>query len=114
MQVHIPKRTNPDGSRNIHCPKCRNFILTINSHETFGSAICIVCQYAERGEVIPDEIVQLLRSRQIGDKFVPLAIAEPKLSPDPLIAMGGSDIPENRVAYYVRTVARAGIKVKNK
>lgn len=98
------RKVNLDGSRNIFCNRCHEFICAMSSMEAFNSALCVVCQAADRGEIFPEEVLRQLRSRKIGDNYIPLYIAEPEIPPDPM----GDDlsIKSGRLEYYVQVVSR--------
>ncbi len=50
-----PKGLNQDGSRNVYCWKCQQFICRTNSN--FSRAICELCRRAEEGEPITEEMI---------------------------------------------------------
>jgi hypothetical protein len=47
------KKQNPDGSWNVHCYSCGQFISV--TFERFQRALCMICQYSEEGKPIPEE-----------------------------------------------------------
>lgn len=98
------RKVNIDGSRNIFCPRCREFICAISSMEAFNSALCVICQAADRGEIFPEETIRMLRSRKIGENYIPMFIADPPPVVDPM----GDDltIKTGRIDYYVKVISR--------
>lgn len=103
-EPYSARKVNIDGSRNIYCPRCHEFICAISCIETFNSALCVVCQAADRGEIFPEEVLRQLRSRKIGDNYIPLIYADPASVTDPM----GDDlsIKTGRIEYYSKVITR--------
>ena len=53
---------NVRGTRTIYCPQCKERICEVTAETFFGSALCVVCQAANRGETLPLHIIAQMRS----------------------------------------------------
>lgn len=97
------RRINLDGSRNIFCNRCHEFICTLSTMENFNSALCVICQAADRDEVLPPDVIKQLRSRKIGDTYIPLIFVEGDKHQDPMV---GEQALSGRVEFYIRVISR--------
>lgn len=96
---------NADGTITIRCRICGNQITDVDGRNRFHSATCIVCQYAEKGEVLPLEIEQQLRTmRMPGGQRLPMTAVDPTPIPDPMI---GNDNMVGRPSYFFRVIRQA-------
>lgn len=60
------RRFNRDGSRLIYCKKCRDPIGLNSALMNFGSvSSCVLCDAAERGEVLPDNVIEAVKASRL-------------------------------------------------
>jgi hypothetical protein len=60
------RRFNRDGNRIIYCRKCHEPIGLNSALMNFGSiSSCVLCDAAERGEVLPDNIISEIKSSRL-------------------------------------------------
>src|SRR5271170_1979565 len=75
------RKVNIDGSRNIFCKQCGEFIVAMSTAEVYNSAICYICQRAEQGlPPLPENVRAMLRSQKIGpNTYIPMSVANPPM-----------------------------------
>jgi hypothetical protein len=111
------KRINADGSRNIYCYICGNFISTTSAMTSINTAMCVICQADEDGIDLTPEQVRELRSARMAGSVVSQAIAFPERPKDPMEEFSPDleDYKMSSVGYRIKAlvtkVIRAGAKV---
>lgn len=111
------KRINPDGSRNIWCMQCTEYIGAVSAMVSINTAICSVCQAFNEGIDLTEEQVKELRATRLNGAVVSHAVAFPAQAEDPMAKLDGvneEEYKENRLGYFfkalVRQVIRPGIE----
>jgi len=56
---------NRDGTRNVFCPECREFIGTVSASTLIATAVCAVCVAAKNGQPLPAHVVAQMRSKTL-------------------------------------------------
>lgn len=98
---------NADGTITVRCRICGNAITDVDGRNKFHSAECIVCQYEAKGELLPADIEDMLRTiRTTTGNRIPIAVAQPQPILDPMI---GNE-PKVGRPEYVRRVIRQSIQ----
>lgn len=71
-------RYNSDGSNNVHCSQCGEFIG--RSYIRINRALCVICQAAENGMPLTEEAIRMYKlSKAERVDVTYLAIEEPSL-----------------------------------
>lgn len=110
------RRVNPDGSRNVHCPRCREFIGTASAMTGINSALCAVCHAFDEGIDLTQEQVDALRTVKLGTNVVAHNAMYPMTVEDPMVAIS-SDPEEAKVGrkgHWIKALVvgiRAGLEV---
>lgn len=63
---------NQDGSYSVYCYQCRDFIGT--SFTKIHRALCMICQYAEAGKPLTEEVINMYRASKMGRSDVGLLV----------------------------------------
>lgn len=96
---------NSDGTITIRCRLCGNQITDVDGRNRFHSAVCIICQYDEKGTPLPEEIEKQLRSmRMPGGNRLPMSAVDPTMLPDPMV---GNEKKVGRPDYFFRVIRQA-------
>jgi hypothetical protein len=114
MPITNLRRINLDGTRNVWCSRCYNFICTVSPFAAIHTALCVVCQLEDDGVDITPEQYRQLRSVKVGEYTLteeaafPASVADPmtQASPDEIDTMVG------RTGYFLKALVkniRAGI-----
>lgn len=105
---HGYKRINSDGSRNVWCPQCRNYICTINGMSTINTAICVLCQLQNDGIDITEEQERELRTVRVGEYTISQNAAYPELPVDPMTQATPNQVDANvgRIGYFLKALVK--------
>lgn len=102
------RKVNLDGSRNVHCSRCFQFICTASAMSGINTALCIVCQSDDEGVDLTQEQVNELRTVMIGGQVVSHTAAYPQQIPDPMtqVALDEVDSQVGRLGYFVKALVK--------
>lgn len=101
---------NSDGTRQVWCPQCRNYISDVGGMSTINTAICIICQCENDGIELTAEQVASLRSVRLHSGFVmSQATVYPETVPDPMEVVLDETQPKEdahvgRVGYFLKAL----------
>lgn len=110
------RRVNPDGSRNVHCPRCREFVGTVSGMTSINTAICAVCHALDEGIDLSHEDVLALRAVRTGGHVLSHAAAYPEQIEDPMVAIATDkeEAKVGKIGYFVKAMVSSIRKVVNK
>lgn len=62
-----PRRrlVNADGTRNVFCIQCKADLGTVSADVMINTALCVICQAENRGEVLPAHVKLQLRTKTL-------------------------------------------------
>jgi hypothetical protein len=106
---NYPKRVNEDGSRNVYCLRCRNFICTASQYTAINTALCVVCQADDEGIDLTAEQVRELRGVRVGNYTLSEAAAFPDKGIDPMTAVTTDQITSTvgRIGYFIKALVKS-------
>lgn len=112
MPPHGYKRVNADGSRNVWCPQCRQYICSASAMSGINTAICIVCQCDNDGVELTPEQVRELRGVRVGEYTLSQAAAFPEKVADPMTLASPDEIDSmtGRVGYFLKALVRVIVR----
>ena len=76
-----PKGLNQDGSRNVYCWKCLQFICRTN--QSFSRAICEICRRSEAGELITEQLLTDYDLGKSGQTYVTNIVIREEIKQEP-------------------------------
>jgi hypothetical protein len=104
-----PRKVNPDGSRNVCCNRCGEFISRTSAESMISTALCIICQGHDEGIVYSEAQLRELRAYHTGESTLSIAAAFPITDPDPLVAASGDEIDAQvgKTGYFLKALVKA-------
>jgi len=107
----ITRKVNADGSRNVVCNRCGEFISRTSAESMISSALCIICQGHDEGVFYTEAQERELRAYHTGESTLSIAAAFPITDPDPLVQVTGADIESqiSKRGYFLKAL----VKVRN-
>jgi hypothetical protein len=102
------RKVNSDGSRNIHCSRCFDFICTASAMSGINTALCVVCQCDEEGIELTDAQVADLKAVRIGGQVISHSAAYPDVVADPMTQATGNEVDTQvgRKGFFVKALVR--------